>query len=316
METYIVDLADYLQQYIRDNSISFIRVDPHSFISMIYRMFTPFCSRLNEKDLIRMMKQKALYCLWNTVIDDTIEYTSEGKNAIKETLHVISCAQTKESSIKLETEAGLIMHDFVEKFLEFPLQPHTTLAKEMLFLDLVRIINGFDYERIIHEHTTIGTLSEYLEFSTATIDLRVFLDIDLAIYEDSLTLSTIGDLREAYHWFNTAIKLSSDIATFQREFFVEASQNAIILKGQQDGSIPRDILTAGNEYKTQFEANLPPLMNQIKKMGRTYLIKALDYLAKIEEVDTSEIARVFENSFEDYPGMKTFNYPDIRNEKK
>ena len=97
---------------------------------------------------------------------------------------------------------------------------------------------------------------------------------------------------------------------------MEASQNAVILKGQQDGSIPRDILTAGNEYKTQFEANLPPLMNQIKKMGRAYLIKALDYLAKIEEVDTSEISCVFENSFEDYPGMKTFNYPDIRNEKK
>ena len=315
MKKYIPELAQYLEKYLSIRSISFIRVDPQTFVSMIHMMFTPFSPGIDEKDLMRGMKQKVLYCLWNTVIDDTIEYTADGSRAIKETLTILSQTTNEDALQKPETEAGLIMQDFIQEFHEFPLNPNTLLSRELMFLDLVRVINGFDYERLIHEHSTMGTLSEYMEFSTATIDLRIFLDIDLAVYGDLLKSSTIGDLRQAYHWFDIAIKLSSDIATFQREFMVEASHNAIILQGQQDGSLPRDILKAGSEYKAQFETKIPPLVNQIKKKGRKYLIRSLDYLEKIDELDTTEIAAVFKNSFEKYPGMKTFSYPGSRNQK-
>jgi hypothetical protein len=316
MKKYISELADYLEGYVHDRSISFIRVDPRSFITMIYRMFTPFCPGFRSIDLRRGMKQKVLYCLWNTVIDDTIEYMGKGRKAIIESLAILSQDNVEKNHLSPETEAGLIMRDFMREFYALPETSHASLSREMLFLDLVRIINGFDYERIIHDHTTMGTLSEYMEFSTATIDVRVFLDIDLAVYGEPLNLSTIGDLREAYHWFDSAIKLSSDIATFQREFMVEASQNAVILRGQQDGSLPRNILTATKEDKRHFEKEISVLMNQVKKEGRNYLIKALHYLEEIEEVDTREIAAVFTTAFEEYPGMKMFSFPGVNDDRE
>lgn len=316
MKKYVPDLVRYLESYLSDRSISFVRVDPQTFISMIHMMFTPFSPGFNEKDLMRAMEQKILYCLWNTVIDDTIEYTAEGSKAVTETLALLSQITQGNILHEPQTEAGLIMQDFIKGFQNLPSYPNSPLSRELMFLDLVRIINGFDYERIIHEHSMMGTLSEYMEFSTATIDLRIFLDIDLAVYSKPLQSSVIGDLRQAYHWFDLAIKLSSDIATFHREFMIEASHNAVILQGQQDGSLPRDILEAGNEYKIQFDTMIPSLMNQIRKKGRKYLIRALDHLGEINELDTTEIASVFKKSFEKYPGMRTFSYPGDRKKKE
>jgi len=172
-------------------------------------------------------------------------------------------------NFKGKTESGKVMHDVIQRFYEFPLGKNRKIAEELLFLDITRVLNGFDYERIIQENSAMGTLSEYMEFGAVTPGFRILLDIDIALYPHTLNPCTIRNLRKAYKWFGLAFKLSSDIATFEREYFVEKSLNAVIIYGQEIGVLPERILQAEREYKEQFcEDVIPSLMGIIEKKGR------------------------------------------------
>lgn len=302
MKEYTKEVGTFLKEYVSSRSLSFLRDDPYTFVSRLSTVFSPF---FPSPFLVEGLKQKALYCLWNIVIDDTIEYLDTGEDSIRESLKALS----REKDFSGKTEAGLIMHDFIHRFYTLPSGPNRSLSEQLLFLDLTRVINGFDYERIIRQHA-MGTLSEYLEFGTTTADVRVFLDIDVAIHPHNVRASSLGKLREACRWFGMAVKMSSDVATFEREFFVEKSQNAVVLYGQEKGLLPRDVLTAGHAQKKQlFEEVVPALMDAVRDKGKEYLSQSLACLKEIHEIETCTIAAAFTSTFEEYPGERTFSPP-------
>lgn len=307
MKGYMKELGRFLEMYVNTRSISFLREDPHAFASRIFKFFTSLFFPSTEDHFLEGLKEKALHNLWNTVIDDIIEYTDKGKDNIFDSLQVITKYRNG-MNFNGKTESGQIMHDFIQRFYNLPSEPNKKIAEELLFLDLTRILNAFDHERIIQENNTTNTLSEYMEFGAATIDLRIFLDIDIAIYPYNMNPSTIGDLRKAYKWFSLAFKLSSDIATFEREFFAEKSHNAVILYGQEQGVLPRDVLRADTEYKERLiEHVIPALMVDIEDKGREYLSRSIECLEKINEIDMNGITKAFNTLFENYPGQKAFS---------
>jgi hypothetical protein len=242
------------------------------------------------------LKAKILHCLWNIVIDDIVEYTDKGKENIFDSFQVVTTYRNR-MNFAGKTESGQIMHDFIQQFYNLPPGPNKKIAEELLFLDILRALNAFDYERINQISGTANTLSEYLEFGAVTADLRVYLDMDIALYPYNLNPPIIGNLREAYKWYTLAFKLSSDIATFEREFFVEKSHNAITLYGQEQGVLPRDVLQSDTECKNQLLGTvIPSLMVDIENKGREYLSKSIECLEKISEIDTGNMMWWYERS--------------------
>ena len=311
MKDHTKELGEFLETYVDIRPIPFMREDFHALASRISTFFSSLFFPHTEDYFVEGLKTKALHCLFNVVIDDIIEYTHRGKDNIFDSLQVVT-GYRNGMSFNGKTESGQIMHDFIQRFYRLPLGPNKKSAEELLFLDIVRNLNGFDYERINQNKGTANTLSEYLEFGAVTFDLRAYLDIDIALYPYDLSPPTIGDLREAYRWFNLAFRLSSDIATFEREFFIEKSNNAVILYGQEKSLLPSDVLRADQEYKKQLCACVTPsLKGDIEDKGREYLGKSVECLEKISEIDMSGIARAFTSLFENYPGQRTFSPPSF-----
>lgn len=315
MKDYTEELADFLETYVHTRSVSFMREDPRAFASRFSKVYSLFSFPYTEDSILEVVKEKILYTLWNFTIDDIIEYTDGGEDAISDDLQVLASSR-KGKSLKARTEVGQILSDIIQRFYKLPLGPNREISGELIFLDLLRILNGFDYERIIHKNATMGTLSEYIEFGAVTADVRVLLDIDIAVYPQKLDLSTIGDLRQAYRWFGLAVKLSSDIATFEREYFVESSHNAVILLGEEKGLLPKNILRAERVRKDQlFEDVIPSVMDEIKEKAKKYLSKSVEYLDKITEIDTNDILDSFTSIFDEYPAYKDFSSPPNKQEK-
>lgn len=309
MKNYAKKLENFLEEYVKIQSISFLRENPRVFALRHFKIFSVLLFSPNGDIPEEGLKEKLLYSVWNNVIDDIIEYTDRGKKNILESLEALLKLK-KRKKFNMNTESGKIMYNFIQKFKKLSFGPNKEISKELLFLDLTRIINGFHYEKIIQKNDEMGTFSEYMEFGAITIDTRILLDIDIGIYPYKLNLSTIGNLREAYKWFSLAFKLISDIATFEREYFVEKSQNSIILHGQKKGLLPMDILKKSQAYKEHlFEKNIPLLMEEIKDIAKKHLSVSLKYLNSINEVDTNRISLAFTSMFNEYPGLKKFSYP-------
>lgn len=309
MKDHAKNLGIFLERYVKTHSISFLREDPRAFAWRHSKIFS-FLFFSSKKEVPRKgLEEKLLYSMWNNVIDDIIEYSDRGRENILESFEALARSKKRERFTG-KTEAGQIMHDFIQRFYRLPSGPNKRIAEDLLFLDLARTINAFDYERINQESNTANTLCEYMEFGAATFNMRVPLDIDIALYPYNLDPSLIGDLREAYKWSGLALKLSSDVATFEREFFVEESNNAVILYGQEKGVLPRDILKFDRKYKECFyESVIPSLMNDIEDKGREYLSKSIECLDKISEIDMGGIAQAFTSIFENYPGQRTYSSP-------
>ena len=309
MKDYAKELGRFLEVYVNTNSISFWREDPHVFASRIFTFFSSLFFPCTEDHFLEGLKEKALNSLWVLVLDDIIEYTGEGKDNIFDSLQTLTKYRDG-MDFSGKTETSQIMHDFIQRFYSFPSGPNKRIAEELLFLDIAREINAFNYERINQESNTANTLCEYMEFGAATFNMRVPLDIDIALYPHNLNPSLIGELREAYKWSGLALKLSSDIATFEREFFVEESNNAVILYGQEKGVLPRDIFKVDQGHKESFyESAIPLLMNDIEEKGRECLSKSIGCLDKISEIDMGGIAQAFTSLFENYPGQRTYSSP-------
>jgi hypothetical protein len=308
MEELNEEIGKFLKEYVDASSISFLREDPYGFASKLQRLFSILHISQQENSL-DALKTKTLFCLWNNILDDLIEYTDKGKQNVLESLQICMLLRKGKDSI-VRTETGQIMHDFIQHFYKLSFGPNKEISEELLFLDLVRMINGFDYERIVHENDTIGTLPEYMEFATATVDLRIMLDIDIAIFSRSLKLQTIGDLRQAYKFFDYSLRLSSDIASFKREYYVEKSQNSVILYGQEKKKLQRNILQANKaEKEKMFKNVIPSLMDKIKEKAEKYLTKSLTCLNRIEEIETDHISKAFKSMLEEYPWYDDFSPP-------
>ncbi len=308
MKHYERELERFLHMYVKSRSI-LLREEPHAYASRIFELFSLLFFPSTEVNFLEGLKEKALYNLWSIVMSNTLGSVDKSKDTISDSLQVVTKYRYK-MNYSGKTESGQIMHDLIQRFYNLPSGPNRKIAEELLFLDLARVINGFDYERIIQKNDMITTLSEYMECGAVTADLRIFLDIDIAIFPYNLNLYTIGEIRKAYRWFNLAFLLSSDIAAFEREFFVEESCNAVILYGQERGVFPRNVFRTERAYKKRlYERVTPSLIDDIENKGRVYLDKSVECLEKIREIDMSGITRGFTSLFEDYLKQRTSSPP-------
>lgn len=307
MRGYLKELEKFITMYADTHSLSLVREDSRALASRIFEIFSLLSFPSTEDTFLEGIKGKALHSLWRIITDDTID-TCAGRDSIFDSLHVIAKYR---NGINYEgkTASGHIMHEFIQRFYRFCSGPNRKIAEELLFLDLLRVLNGFDYKRIIKGNDTVVTLSEYMAFGAVT-DMRVFLDVDIAFYPYNMNLSTIGRLREAYKWFGLAVWFNSDITTFERKFFEEESCNAVVLYGQEKGVLPKDVFRSDKEYREQlYERVIPLLIKDIEAKGKECLDKSVECLEKINEVDTSGIAKAFTLLVENYSGRTVFSPP-------
>jgi hypothetical protein len=296
------ELERFLEFYVKSRSISSVNEDSLVLTSKMFEFFSLLSFPSTEDTFLEGLKEKSLQSLWGIVTGNAVESADKGEEAISDCLQVVTKYRNR-MNFSGKTEPGQVMHDFIQRFYNLPSGMNKKIAEELLFLDLTRILNGFDHQRIVQENDT--TLSEYMEFGAVTGDLRIFLDIDIALYPYNLNLSTIGNLRKAYKLFSLAFKLSTDIAAFEREFFVERSHNAVTLYGQERGVLPRDVLRTEREYREHlYKCVIPPLITDIEAKGREYLSKSVECLKRTSEIDMGSIAAGFTSLFEGYLEQK------------
>jgi hypothetical protein len=309
MKGCMKEFEKFLKLYTKSRSISLLREEPHVFASRIFTFFSSLSFPYTEDHFLEGLKGKALHCLWSVVTTDILGNIYKNEEHISDSLQVVTKYRNG-MNYSGKTESGQIMHDFIQRFYNLSSGPNRKIAKELLFLDLTKVINGFDYERVIQENDATNTLSEYIEFGAVTMDLRVYLDIDIALYPYNMNPSAIGYLREAYKWFSLAFRLSSDITTFEKEYYAQKSCNAVILYGQEKGVLSQDIFRADAEYKERmYERVTPSLIIDVEGRGREYLSKSMECLEKVHEIDMHSIAETFKKMFEDRHGKKTFAPP-------
>lgn len=290
------ELERFLEFYMKSRTLSSVNEDPRVLTSKIFEFFSLLFFPSTEDTFLEGLKEKSLHSLWSIVTDHAIESAHQGGEAISDCLQVVTRYRNG-MNFSGKTESGQVMHDFIQRFYNLPSGLNKKIAEELLFLDLTRILNGFDHQRIVQKNDT--TLSEYMEFGAVTEDLRIFLDIDIALYPYNLTISTIGDLRKAYKLCSLAFKLISDVSTFKRDFLLKGSHNAVILYGQRRGVLPRDIFKTEQEYREHlYECVIPPLIANIKAKGREYLLKSVECLERTSEIDMSSIVAGFTSLFE------------------
>jgi len=308
MKGYMREFEKFLHMYVNSRSIS-LQEDPCVLASKIFEFFSLLTFPHTEDHFLEGLKGKALHTLWCIIIDDIIENTDDGKESISDSLKVVTKYRNR-INFSGKTEYGHIMHDFIQRFYNLSSGPNRKIVEELLFLDLLRVLSGFEYERIIQKNDMLITLPEYMEYGAVTTNLRVFLDIDIATYPYNMNLFTIGNLRKAYKWFNLAFRLGSDIATFEKEFFVEKPHNAVIFYGQEKGVLPRRICRTERKYRERlYERVIPSLVDDVKDKGREYLSKSVECLEKINEIDMGGTAKAFKLLFENYLGQSIFSPP-------
>lgn len=265
------------------------------FATRLVETFSLFTLPLVPDFLVQdALKVKCLYGLWNTVLDDRIDCDHAGRDYLTDTLGVVYCGFSA-GKMHPRSVTGSIMKDILKRFLQFPEGPNTHTAREFFFLDLFRTINAFTYEYITVTNHNIVTFSEYMEFSTSTIDVRCILDIDLALIQDKIHPATVGNLRELYKLFGTIFRLFNDMATLEREVYSESSLNAVILYGIEKGILPRNILYKPDEEKRKIHReSIPQLSQTIEALIEHCKQMAISKISHITEMDLEPMAKTFD----------------------
>ncbi len=291
----VKDMGEFLDSYVEHHSIPFRRGTPRNFAAWLVRVYTLFTlPPVLDYAAADALNVKCLYGLWNVVTDDRIDCEHEGKEDLIDTFNVI---QNSFLGKKMQPKSipGQIMKDFLEGFRTLPTGPNSEIIKEFLFLDLLQVINAFDYERIALARSGVVTLSEFMEFSTSPVDVRCILDIDLALIQKKITLLTIGKLREVYRILGMAFRLFNDVATFKREFSSEKSLNSVVLRGIEKGIFPQDTLHFLDREKKRICREDTPLHEDIKTQINLYKQLAASKISQIAEINLESIARNFDS---------------------
>lgn len=289
----VTEVEKFLDWYVEAHSIPFRRGNPKEFAAWMVNVYTLFRLPpvLPSADVVKV---KCLYGLWNVVIDDRIDYDHEGREDLVDTINVIQ-EFFSGTQMHSETASGQIMKDFLDGFLALPMGPNSDIAKEFLFLDLLRTTNAFDYERIALSIRGVVTLSEFMEFSTSTVDVRCILDIDLALLQERIHPITIGKLRDVYKILGTAFRLFNDVATFEREFSSENSLNSVILNGIEKEILPQNGLYLPDEEKKRIYREVIPLLYEDIRAHINHCKQcAISKISQIAEMNLEPMAKNFD----------------------
>ena len=293
-EKTVKNMSEFVNSYVEKHCVPFRRGIPTTFAARLAKTFTLFTLPIPDSLTEDALKVKCLYALWNTTIDDRIDCDHGGREELTDTAGVLHEFNSGISGEKIcpKTVAGGIMKDILCRFTQFPPGPHRDIATEFLFLDLSRCINAFNYERISLFRSEVITSAEYMEFSTYTIDVRCILDIDIALMQKQINLTTIGKLREIYKILGRTFRLFNDLATFEREVYSEKSLNSVTLHGIEKGILPCNILSLPDEEKKKIcRENMVQLCREIEAQIECCKQIALSKISQIKEIDLNHMEK-------------------------
>lgn len=275
------ETQEFLSSYVESLSVPLRRESPKKFATRLINSFTLFALPLVPHDLFsQSLKIKCLYGLWNTVLDDRIDCDQEGQEEIIDTLAIVT-GFLRNDRVKWSTTTGHVMFDFLDLFSRIPWKPNTKIARDLLCFDLLRITNAFNYERIAQNESNMTTLTEYMEFSPSTIDLRALVDVDLGFAVTEISPHTIAAIREVFMFLGIALRLSNDIFTLTRESRSEKSLNSAAIWKAENPVLPSFLLVAGKTRGSSKNSVHSDIMSTIG----FYKKRALSGISRVTEID-------------------------------
>lgn len=260
-------------QLIEDLNIDFERGDPVKYFSSLSKLFMgltlPFVK--NSEKAIYL---KNVFTLWNTVIDDAIDRHRSRLELDSSINFLIS--GTEETEAKSVPLLKIMLKD-MGRYLE--------IAKQ----DLLELLVGLNAEFLMNQNMQFATLSLYTNQSTNTTSIHYLLDTDLALSKSELSTEELSNLRAAYRQFAIAIKYSSDLGSFEREFTNEQNLNYLLIKLIQEGDFSATELFSVS--LDQVKSKAEPYFEELRELVRTKFQKGLALLNKVSTLETSSFSK-------------------------
>lgn len=214
---------------------------------------------------------KNVYTLWNILVDDEIdrENSRSGLDA--------SFAFLASGSISADSHvAARLLKLLLEK-----LGRYEGLGRQFL----LEIAQGFNYEHLINSDRKYASTEGYLRNSTLTASIKYFISVDLALSNTSFDFAEITSLVDSYQYFSVAIKLASDLGSFQREISDEQNLNYPILLAIKGNNLdPETVFSLKKEELSEMaRSNFDSIRSEIKE----HFQKGLTSLERISTIDIS-----------------------------
>jgi hypothetical protein len=234
-QSFEPELSHFLFDYAKELGLDTPENEVETFIGELCRILIPLTLPIDQKHVLDNFKLKSMYSLWITLIDDSIDQGRDIRNDICESISTLSEFAVG-SHISYKGMCGRILHDMLQGFPQNDVNGKRKLIIDMAISDLLGDLYGFFYEIITRNAQEVVTMTEYIEHSRNTIDFLFCLDCDL-FYFDNVKLNEIMLLREAHRYFGMAFRLLNDLATFEKEYYVEKTPNlaALLLEKETNG---------------------------------------------------------------------------------
>lgn len=248
----IQGVAAEVADLVREKKIPFLRGEPRAYFGRIAKLASGLTLSIVPPERARdTILLKALYTLWNIVVDDEIDRAGTTRELDASTVFLLTGSSSTAAS---DARASSILERMKQ------ILPGGSLDRSRpLGFDLWEIIHAFTYEHFTNKSPERATELEYQRYSTMSASLKVFLDIDL-VSNAPLPAADYRGLRLAYDDLSCAIKLSSDIGTVRREIQQEDSMNLlrILAEGRkarrESAGSEEDALTGALRFRDEVAA--------------------------------------------------------------
>jgi len=256
--------------------VIFTRGEPQIHIAQLTKISEGFTlsttPREQRRDAIFL---KNIYTLWNLTVDDEIDRKGHGED-LDASLSFLEDRQLEPTS--------------ATKLLEtlFSGLPSKEGALQRLKLDIWEVACAFQYERRLKIRPSLATSFEYRRHCEIVGSIKPFLDIDFAFLDLPTTCSSYRTLRAAYEHISVAIKLASDIGTFQREIVDEDTLNSIRIVAAERGLLPLDIRPSKDDFP-RIRQRVAPIVEETKAIVTENIEQARTLLESTEMIDATSV---------------------------
>lgn len=174
-----VALALQLRDFIDNHDIRFQRGDPLRFFRTLGPIHAGLTTTLLDKPTRQISTRiKHLFSLWNVIVDDAIDRQSSpielraSIRFINDTLGLPATATAPTTTSSSETLLSTIFEE---------LSACPERWRHIIAFDILKHAFGFYYELLINSNRSLANTHEYVNFSTLTTSITVFIDIDHAL---------------------------------------------------------------------------------------------------------------------------------------
>lgn len=289
MSEIIQEATKLSLEYLTANNIAFTRGDPQRFFGKVSQLHLGLSLLPTGKTITaEQIHQKNMFALWNLLVDDPIDNNGDNTALLKS----ISVFTGSDSTAFPPAQALLAPFSNTEY------RTHTVM-------DLGEISMGFYYEYLINQDVTQASFNDYLIFSTQTISLLYYLDLDYASAASKEFAADYPALREAYKTFSIAIKLASDIGSFDREIETEKNLNSILILAIEEGVLTHENVFSDPEALKNNPA-IQEIVERVKTMAYEKYEEAVALLAPVTSVDTTMLKLSLKQLIDAYAGGVDF----------